>query len=59
MMDKAGRAHGTRCSIVAAVLVVLTLSGVAVSRQVEEKRQAEYSAALVKRLVAADIAEVP
>jgi eukaryotic-like serine/threonine-protein kinase len=59
MMSKAGQVHGTRCGIAAAVLIALTLSGLAVSRQIDEKRQADYAAALVKRLVAADIAEVP
>lgn len=59
MMGKAERLHGIRVGIAAAVLIVLTLSGLAISRQVEEKRQADYAAALVKRLVAADITEVP
>ena len=59
MMGKAGRVHGIRSGIVAGVLIVLTLCGVAVSRQIEEKRQADYAAALVKRLIAADIIEVP
>ncbi len=58
MMSKAGRFHGVRATIAAAVLIVLTLSGLAISRQIEEKRQADYAAALVKRLVAADITEV-
>jgi eukaryotic-like serine/threonine-protein kinase len=58
MMGKAGRFHGIRTGIAAAVLIALALSGVALSRQIEEKRQADYGAALVKRLVAADITEV-
>jgi eukaryotic-like serine/threonine-protein kinase len=59
MMGKAVRFHGIRTGIAAAVLIALALSGVAVSRQIEEKRQADYAASLVKRLVAADITEVP
>jgi len=59
MMGKAGRVHGTRCGIVAAVLVVLTLCGVAVSRQIEEKRQTDYAASLVRQLLAAEISQVP
>jgi eukaryotic-like serine/threonine-protein kinase len=59
MMKKARRVHGIRTGIAAAVLIALALSGVAVSRQIEEKRQSDYAAALVKRVVAADIAEVP
>jgi eukaryotic-like serine/threonine-protein kinase len=59
MMSKAGRFHGLRVGIAAAVLIALTIFGVALSRQIEEKRQADYAAALVKRLIAADTAEVP
>jgi eukaryotic-like serine/threonine-protein kinase len=59
MMDKAGRFHGIRTGIAAGVLIALTLSGVAMSREIDQKRQADYAAALVKRLVAADISEVP
>jgi serine/threonine protein kinase/formylglycine-generating enzyme required for sulfatase activity len=59
MMGKAGRVHGIRSSVIAAVLVVLGLSGVAVSRQIEEKRQADYAASLVAQIIAADIIEVP
>ena len=59
MMAKAGRVHGVRSGIAAAVLVTLMLAGSAVSRRIEEKRQADYAASLVEQLTAADIAEVP
>ncbi len=59
MMRRAGRFHGIRTGIVAAVLMVLMLSGVVISRQIEEKRQADYAAALVEQLGHADITEVP
>jgi eukaryotic-like serine/threonine-protein kinase len=59
MMAKAGQFHGIRGGIAAAVLAVFTLSAVAVSRQIAEKRQADYAASLVEQLVGADIAEVP
>jgi eukaryotic-like serine/threonine-protein kinase len=58
MMSTAGRIHGVRCGIATAVLIALTLTGVAVSRQIEEKRQADYAAALVEQLDHADITEV-
>ena len=59
MMRKAGRMHGTRCAIVAAALIAVTLCGVVISRRIEEKRQADYAASLVRRLMAAEISEVP
>jgi eukaryotic-like serine/threonine-protein kinase len=52
MMSRAGRFHGTRLGVVAAVAVVALFS----AREINGRFQA---AALVKRLVAADIAEVP
>jgi len=59
MMGRARRVHGTRSAIIAAVLAALAVSGVGVSRQIDEKRHADYAAALVEQLVAADIGEVP
>jgi eukaryotic-like serine/threonine-protein kinase len=59
MMGRARRVHGTRSAIIAAVLAALAVSGVVVSRQIDEKRNADYAAALVEQLVAADIGEVP
>jgi formylglycine-generating enzyme required for sulfatase activity len=59
MMARAGRVHWTRSAIVAALLVVLALSSVAVSQQFEEKRQADYAASLVRQLLAAEISQVP
>ncbi len=59
MMSNAGRFHGLRVGIAAAALIALAIFGVTVSRQIEESRHADYAAALVKRLLAADSAEVP
>ncbi len=59
MMRKAGRVRGVRSGIAAIVLVALILTGMTVSRQIEEKRQADYAASLVEQLTAADIGEVP
>jgi serine/threonine protein kinase/formylglycine-generating enzyme required for sulfatase activity len=59
MMRRAERFHSVRTGIAGAVILLLLLSGVAISRQIEEKRNADSAAALLKRLVAADIAEVP
>jgi eukaryotic-like serine/threonine-protein kinase len=52
MMSRAGRFHGTRLGVTAAVAIVALFS----AREINGRFQA---AALVKRLVAADIAEVP
>jgi eukaryotic-like serine/threonine-protein kinase len=52
MMSRAGRFHGTRLGVAAAVAIVALFS----AREINGRFQA---AALVKRLVAADIAEVP
>jgi formylglycine-generating enzyme required for sulfatase activity len=52
MMSRAGRFHGTRLCVAAAVAVVALFS----AREINGRFQA---AALVKRLVAADISEVP
>jgi formylglycine-generating enzyme required for sulfatase activity len=59
VMQRAGWIHGVRSGITAAVLIALVLAGSAVSRKIEEKRQADYAASLVEQLVAADTAEVP
>jgi formylglycine-generating enzyme required for sulfatase activity len=59
MMRKAGRIHGIRSGIAAAVLLVLTLCGVVVWRRNEDKRRSDYAASLVEQLVAADIVQVP
>ena len=59
MMQRAGRVHGLRTAIVASVLLAVAVCGAAVSRHIEEKRQADFAAALVRRLIDADIAQVP
>ena len=52
MMAKAGRVHGMRSGIVAALLVVLIIAGRELLGRIEAR-------AFVEQLVAADIAEVP
>jgi eukaryotic-like serine/threonine-protein kinase len=59
MMARAGRLHGIRSGIAAALFIALLLAGFGVSRQLEEKRHADYAASLVERLSAAEIGEVP
>jgi formylglycine-generating enzyme required for sulfatase activity len=59
MMGKAGRVHGIQSGVAFALLLALCLSGLAVSRQIEEKQQADHAASLVEQLVKADIAQVP
>jgi formylglycine-generating enzyme required for sulfatase activity len=59
MMQRAGWVHGVRSGTVVAIFVLLTLMGFAVFRRIEERRQADYAAALVKQLLAAEIAAVP
>jgi hypothetical protein len=59
LMHIAGRFHGIRTGIAVALLLVSALSALRLARQVDERRQADYAAALVEQLVAADIAEVP
>jgi eukaryotic-like serine/threonine-protein kinase len=59
MMQRAGRIHGVRSGITAAALIAVMLAGLAVSRQIEEKRQADHASSLVEQLAAADITEVP
>jgi hypothetical protein len=59
MMKSAGRFHGLRVGLAAVLLAALSLSGLAYSRHVEEKRQADYARSLVDQLGAADIREVP
>ena len=59
MMGKAGRVHGIRAGIVAAVLVVLCLTGMGIRHAVVEKQNATRAEGLVDALVKADIAQVP
>jgi serine/threonine protein kinase/formylglycine-generating enzyme required for sulfatase activity len=59
MMAKGGRFHGVRVGIAATLLIALTVSGVVMHREIDEKRQADHAAALVKQLLVADTAEVP
>ena len=59
MMVKGARFHGVRVAIAAAMLIALAFSGLAISHEIENKRQVDYAAALVKQLIVADTAEVP
>jgi hypothetical protein len=59
MMRKAGRVYGVRWGIAAAFLLVLIVSCLAILRQIENRRHADYAAALVDKLAKADIVQVP
>ena len=59
MMGKAGRVHGIRSGIVAAMLVVASIVGVSVRHAVVEKQNVTRAEGLVDALVNADIAKVP
>jgi eukaryotic-like serine/threonine-protein kinase len=59
MMVKTGRLQGGRVGIAFTLLIALAFSGVVIFRQIEEKRQADHAAALVKQLTVADPAEAP
>ena len=59
MMGRAGRVHGIRSGIVAAMLLVASIVGVSVRHAVVEKQNATRAEGLVDALVNADIAKVP
>jgi serine/threonine protein kinase/formylglycine-generating enzyme required for sulfatase activity/energy-coupling factor transporter ATP-binding protein EcfA2 len=59
MMGQAGRVHGIRCGVVAAVLVVAGVVGMSVRNAVVEKQNATRAEGFVDALVKADIAQVP
>lgn len=59
MMTRAGRVYGIRCGIAAVVLAVSAVFSTLISQRIDENRHADYAKALVQRLVAADITEVP
>ena len=59
MMGKAGRVHGIRSGVVAAVLVVASVVGMSVRSAVIEKQNATRAEGLVDALVIANISEVP
>jgi serine/threonine protein kinase/formylglycine-generating enzyme required for sulfatase activity len=59
MMIKSGRFQAGFVAIAATSLVALAGSGLVIFRQIEEKRQADQAAALVKLLMVADPAAVP
>ena len=59
MMVKTGRLQGGPVGIAFTILIALAFSGLVIFRQIEEKRQADHAAALVKQLTVADPAEAP
>jgi formylglycine-generating enzyme required for sulfatase activity/class 3 adenylate cyclase len=59
MMAKAARVHAIRVSAVAALLAVLTWSGLTIRRNVVEQEKSAQAAGLVKRLIDAGPAQVP
>jgi eukaryotic-like serine/threonine-protein kinase len=59
MMGRAGRVHGMRAGIVAAVLLVAGMAGLRVRNWAIERDSATHAEGLVKTLVNADISQVP
>ena len=59
MMGKAGRVHGIRWGIVAAMLVVASIVGVSVRHAVVEKQNATRAEGLMDALVNSDSTKVP
>ncbi len=59
MMGQAGRVHGIRSALVAAVVAVAALAGMGVRNAVIEKHNATRAEGLVEALAIADISEVP
>jgi len=59
MMGQAGRVHGIRSFIVAAMLVVASVLGVSLHHAIVEKQNATRAEGLADSLVKADITQVP
>ena len=59
MMRRAGRVHCSRSGIMAAVLLVASISGVSIRNAVVEKQNATRAEGIVDGLLNADIAQVP
>jgi serine/threonine protein kinase len=59
MMRRARLFHSIRSGIIALVLLVVTLSGLAIARRIEEGGGPQYAAFLVNRLVTASTDQVP
>jgi serine/threonine protein kinase/formylglycine-generating enzyme required for sulfatase activity len=59
MMRQAARFHGLRAAVLALLLAAGLIVGLSVRGQVIEQGKAEYAASLVKRLLDADIGQVP
>lgn len=59
MMRRAARVDGLRSGIVAAVLVLLVITGFAITGRINEQRKSDTAKSMVNRLIDADIAQVP
>ena len=59
MMGKAGRVHGIRSAIVAAVIVVMCLTGIGIRNAVVEKQNATRAEEIVHSVARADITQMP
>jgi serine/threonine protein kinase/formylglycine-generating enzyme required for sulfatase activity len=59
MMARAGKYHAVQAMVLALLLAVATVAGVAIRQQVVEQRQAAHAAGLVQRLLDADTGQVP
>src|SRR5262249_17472561 len=59
MMRKATRYHATRGLILALLVLGATLAGLGIHSQVSEQGRVNHARELVRRLLAADIGEVP
>ena len=59
MMAKAGRYHAVRGLLVGILLAVVTIAGLAIRNQVEERRKETYASGLVQAVLNAETAQVP
>ena len=59
MMAKAGRYHALRVAVVGVLLAVVTIAGLAIRNQVEERRKETYASGLVQAVLNAETAQAP
>ena len=59
MMAKSGRVHTVRGMAIGLLLAVVTVTGLTIREQIDERENANYAAALVGRVFDANITEVP
>jgi serine/threonine protein kinase/formylglycine-generating enzyme required for sulfatase activity len=59
MMGRAGRYHALRGLVVGVLLAVVTIAGLAIRNQVEERRKETYASGLVQAVLNAETAQVP